>query len=337
MKDITILAIETSCDESACAIVRNGKTILSNVVATQIDVHEKFGGVLPEVASRLHVEQISAVIEEAIQKANIRVEDVDAIAYTRGPGLIGSLHVGVQAAKTLAFAFNKPLIPIHHMRAHIFANYLIEDLKFPLLALVVSGGHSEIVYMKDTQSYEIIGQSQDDAIGEAYDKVARVMGLGYPGGPKIDALAVGVEERYPLPKVKVEGIYDYSFSGLKSGVLQLIDRRKRNGEEMDPKVLAASFQATALDQIMDKLMKAVNAYEPKQVVLAGGVAANKDLRRRMEEAFTNRHEEIILPPLWCCTDNAAMVAVAGYFVYLNNAFGDFSQAAKPNLSANENK
>ncbi|TDW25098.1 N6-L-threonylcarbamoyladenine synthase [Breznakia blatticola] len=331
MKDITILAIESSCDESACAIVRNGKEILSNVVATQIEVHEKFGGVLPEVASRLHVEQISAVIDEAVEKAGISVADVDAIAYTRGPGLIGSLHVGVQAAKTLAWAYHKPLLPIHHIKSHIFANNLITNLKFPLLALVVSGGHSEIVYMKDDNSYEILGQTQDDAIGEAYDKVARVLHLGYPGGPKIDKLAKGVESLYKLPQPKTQGEFDLSFSGLKSGVLQFVDRCKRKGETYDDATLAASFQETALNEIMDKLVKAIDTVEVNQVLLAGGVAANSRLREKMDEAFKDRKEELILPPLWVCTDNAAMVAVAGYFAYKNEAFGDFSQSAKPSL------
>ncbi len=335
MKDITILAIESSCDESACAIVRNGKDILSNVVATQIEVHEKFGGVLPEVASRLHVEQISAVIDEAVEKAGISVGDVDAIAYTRGPGLIGSLHVGVQAAKTLAWAYHKPLLPIHHIKSHIFANNLITDLKFPLLALVVSGGHSEIVYMKDDSSYEILGQTQDDAIGEAYDKVARVLHLGYPGGPKIDKLAKGVEPLYKLPQPKTQGAFDLSFSGLKSGVLQFVDRCNRKGESYDDATLAASFQETALNEIMDKLLKAIDTVEVNQVLLAGGVAANSRLREKMVEAFANRSEELILPPLWVCTDNAAMVAVAGYFAYKNEEFGDFSQSAKPSLKVLE--
>lgn len=335
MKDVIILAIESSCDESACAIVKNGKEILSNVVATQIEVHEKFGGVLPEVASRLHVEKISAVIEEAIERANISVDDVDAIAYTRGPGLIGSLHVGVQAAKTLAWAYKKPLLPIHHIKAHIFANYLIREVQFPVLALVVSGGHSEIVYMKDENDYEILGQTQDDAIGEAYDKVARVLSLGYPGGPKIDALAKQGQPIYKLPQPKTEGMYDLSFSGLKSGVLQFMDRMKRQQEKVNDADLAASFQETALNEIMEKVMLAVDHYDVKQVLLAGGVAANSALRAKMEVAFQHRKEELIVPPLWCCTDNAAMVAVAGYFAYKDGQFGNFEQSAKPNLHVNE--
>ena len=257
MKDTYILGIESSCDETACAIVKNGKEVISNVVATQIDVHKKFGGVLPEVASRIHVENISMVIEEALEKANMNVAEVDAIAFTQGPGLIGSLHVGVQAAKTLAFAFQKPLVPIHHINGHIFANNLVSDLVFPLMALVVSGGHSELVYMRDENHYEIIGTTQDDAIGEAYDKVARVLGLPYPGGPQIDKLAKQGNAVYSLPTPKTQGEYDFSFSGLKSGVLQFIDRCKRKNETFVPADLAASFQETALQTLVDKTMKAI--------------------------------------------------------------------------------
>ena len=333
MKDTYILGIESSCDETACAIVKNGKEVLSNVVATQIDVHKKFGGVLPEVASRIHVENISIVIEEALEKANMRVEDVDAIAFTQGPGLIGSLHVGVQAAKTLAFAFHKPLVPIHHINAHIFANNLVSDLQFPLMALVVSGGHSELVYMKDENHHEIIGTTQDDAIGEAYDKVARVLGLPYPGGPQIDKLAKEGEAIYKLPTPHTQGEYDFSFSGLKSGVLQFIDRCKRKGEEFDNANLAASFQETALHTIVDKTMKAIQNYEVKQLVLAGGVAANSRLRALMEDNMKNNSTtQLLIPPLWCCTDNAAMIATAGYFAFHNGKRATFDVSAKSTLA-----
>ncbi|MFV0381148.1 MAG: tRNA (adenosine(37)-N6)-threonylcarbamoyltransferase complex transferase subunit TsaD [Breznakia sp.] len=331
MKDITILAIESSCDESACAIIKNGKEILSNVIATQIKVHEKFGGVLPEVASRLHVEKISALIEQALEEAKMEVGDVDAIAYTRGPGLIGSLHVGVQAAKTLAWAFQKPMLPIHHIKGHIFACNFIDDLRYPLLALVVSGGHSEFVYMQDPYHFEVLGQTQDDAIGEAYDKVARILELGYPGGPKIDALAKTGEAIYDLPKPKTTGVYDLSFSGLKSGVLQFIARQKKQGKSINEANLAASFQEVALQQIMEKLMLALKQYEVKQVLLAGGVAANSALRKKMRDVFENRQEQLILPPLWCCTDNAAMIGVAGYFAYQHQDFGNFHDAAKASM------
>lgn len=333
MKDTYILGIESSCDETACSIVKNGKEVISNVVATQIDVHKKFGGVLPEVASRIHVENISIVIEEALEKANMNVEDIDAIAFTQGPGLIGSLHVGVQAAKTLAWAYQKPLVPIHHITGHIFANHLVSDLHFPLMALVVSGGHSELVYMTSDNEYEIIGTTQDDAIGEAYDKVARVLDLPYPGGPQIDKLAKEGEPIYKLPTPHTQGIYDLSFSGLKSGVLQFIERCKRKNETYDKANLAASFQETALNLIMDKTMLAIENYDVKQLVLAGGVAANSRLREKMQEAMVNNEKtQLLIPPLWCCTDNAAMIATAGYFAYKNGKRADFSVSAKSSIS-----
>lgn len=331
MKDVYILGIESSCDETACSIVKNGKEVISNVVATQIDVHQKFGGVLPEVASRIHVENISIVIEEALEKANMTMDDIEAIAFTQGPGLIGSLHVGVQAAKTLAWAFQKPLVPTQHIMSHIFANQLVSDLRFPLMALVVSGGHSELVYMKSEKEYEIIGTTQDDAIGEAYDKVARVIGLPYPGGPQIDKLAKEGKAVYTLPTPKTEGIYDLSFSGLKSGVLQFIDRCKRKGETFDHADLACSFQETALNLIMQKTLLALDNYEVNQLVLAGGVAANSRLREKMQEAMASREEELLIPPLWCCTDNAAMVATSGYYAYRNGARADFSVSAKSTM------
>lgn len=331
MEDIIILGIESSCDETACAIVKNGKEILSNVVATQIDVHKKFGGVLPEVASRIHVENISMIISEALEKAGITMDEIDAIAYTQGPGLIGSLHVGVQAAKTLGWAFNKPLVPIHHIKAHIAANNLIEDLAFPLLAVVVSGGHSEIVLMNDPYDYQILGQTQDDAIGEAYDKVSRVLGLGYPGGPVIDKLAKEGKPIYKLPKPHTQGRYDLSFSGLKSGVLQFIDRCKRSNETFTNEDLACSFQEVALDQIIDKVDLALEEYDVKMALIAGGVSANSRLREKMQSLGEKHQVKTLLPPLWCCTDNAAMVGVEGYFQYLRNNFGDFSDSAKASM------
>ena len=240
MKDTYILAIESSCDETAVAIIKNAKEIVANVVATQIDVHKDFGGVIPEVASRIHVENISMVIEEALKKANMDVADMDAIAVTQGPGLVGSLHVGVQAAKTLAWAYDKPLVPVHHIAGHIYANQLITELAFPLLALVVSGGHTELVYMKDEWSFEILGTTQDDAIGEAGDKVGRVLGLPYPGGVYVDKIAKDGKAIYTLAKPKTENELDFSFSGLKSSVLQFIDRCKRKNETFLPEDLAAS-------------------------------------------------------------------------------------------------
>ncbi|MBS6372987.1 MAG: tRNA (adenosine(37)-N6)-threonylcarbamoyltransferase complex transferase subunit TsaD [Erysipelotrichaceae bacterium] len=329
MEQTCILAIESSCDETAVAIVENTNQVLANVVATQIDVHKEFGGVIPEVASRIHVENISMVIAEALKKANKQVSDMDAIAVTKGPGLIGSLHVGVQAAKTLAWSFHKPLVPVHHICGHIYANALVKNLKYPMLALVVSGGHTELVYLKAEYEFEILGTTQDDAVGEAYDKVARVMGLPYPGGPQIDRLAKEGKPVYKLPHPKTAGEMDYSFSGLKSGVLQFIDRCKRKGETYVAADLAASFQETALDELLDKLKIAIDQKHPAQVVLAGGVAANSRLRERLTKLMEEAYPDIdyIIPPLSCCTDNAAMIGVAGTIAYQHGVRGDFDLTA----------
>ena len=333
MKDTYILAIESSCDETAVAIIKNAKEIVSSVVATQIDVHKDFGGVIPEVASRIHVENISMVIEEALQKANMDVEDVDAIAVTEGPGLVGSLHVGVQAAKTLAWAFHKPLVPVHHIAGHIYANQLITELQFPLMALVVSGGHTELVYMKDEWSFEILGTTQDDAIGEAGDKVGRVLGLPYPGGVYVDKLAKEGKPCYQLAKPKTENELDFSFSGLKSSVLQFIDRCKRKNETFEPADLAASYQETAFSALLLRARHALDEYKPKQMVLAGGVAANSCLRQKITEDLAKEYPnvEFIIPPLSCCTDNAAMIGVAGTIAYLHGDRADFSLTANPGM------
>ena len=329
MEQTCIMAIESSCDETAVAIIENTNQVLANVVATQIDVHKEFGGVIPEVASRIHVENISMVIAEALKKANKQVFDMDAIAVTQGPGLIGSLHVGVQAAKTLAWSFHKPLVPVHHICGHIYANALVKNLKYPMLALVVSGGHTELVYLKAEYEFEILGTTQDDAVGEAYDKVARVMGLPYPGGPQIDRLAKEGKPVYKLPHPKTAGELDYSFSGLKSGVLQFIDRCKRKGEAYVPADLAASFQETALDELLNKLKIAIDKKHPAQVVLAGGVAANSRLRERLTKLMEETYPDIdyIIPPLSCCTDNAAMIGVAGTIAFQHGVRGDFDLTA----------
>ena len=333
MKDTYILAIESSCDETAVAIIKNAKEIVANVVATQIDVHKDFGGVIPEVASRIHVENISMVIEEALKKANMDVADMDAIAVTQGPGLVGSLHVGVQAAKTLAWAYDKPLVPVHHIAGHIYANQLITELAFPLLALVVSGGHTELVYMKDEWSFEILGTTQDDAIGEAGDKVGRVLGLPYPGGVYVDKIAKDGKAIYTLAKPKTENELDFSFSGLKSSVLQFIDRCKRKNETFLPEDLAASYQETAFEALLERARKALELYHPKQMLLAGGVAANSCLRKNISEYMAKAYPEVtfIIPPLSCCTDNAAMIGVAGTIAYQHGERGDFALTADPGM------
>ena len=337
MKQTLILAVESSCDETAVAVVADGKEILSNVVATQIDVHKEFGGVIPEVASRIHVENISMVIEEALHKANVAMEDIDAVAVTQGPGLVGCLHIGVQAAKTLSWAFHKPLVPVHHIAGHIYANRLITDLKFPLLALVVSGGHTELVYMKDEWSFEILGTTQDDAIGEAGDKVGRVLGLPYPGGVYVDRIAKEGKPMYKLARPKTENPMDFSFSGLKSSVLQFIDRCKRKNETFAAADLAASYQETAFGALLERAEYALQKYHPAQMVLAGGVAANSCLREKVEKGLADKYKDIefIIPPLSCCTDNAAMIAVAGYIAYTHGVRGDFDLTADPGIELEE--
>lgn len=330
MKDRIVLAIESSCDETACAVVKNGTEILSNVVSSQINIHKKFGGVVPEVASRIHVENISLVIEEAIEKSHCTMDDIDAIAVTQGPGLIGSLHVGVMAAKTLAWMYGKPLIPLHHICGHIYANAFIDQLEFPLLALVVSGGHTELVLMPSEWEFEILGTTQDDAIGEAFDKVARVLGLPYPGGPAIDKLAKEGKPHYKLPVCKTENELDFSFSGVKSAVLQLIAREKKAGREIVPADLAYAFEETALNDLVHKTILATEKYDVKQLVVAGGVAANSRLREILTEKFNDiPNVHLTLPPLWCCTDNAAMIGAAGCVAmdYIQPA--DLSLAATP--------
>ena len=324
-----ICAIETSCDETAVAIIENGKTVLSNIVSSQIDTHAAFGGVIPEVASRIHIENISVVLEEAIKTANLTIDDLDAFAITQGPGLIGSLHVGLIAAKTLSWFYNKPLIPIHHITGHIYANQFVDELQYPLLALVVSGGHTELVLLKEEYKFEILGSTQDDAIGEAYDKVARVMGLPYPGGPHIDRLAKEGKKNYKLPKVKTQKPLDFSFSGLKSAVLQLIQKNK---EELNIADLSYAFQEAALNEIIDKTKLALSKYDVKHFVLAGGVAANSRLRERVSELnVINPTLKITIPPMWCCTDNAAMIGAVAYVAYKHGVVADLSISANPGL------
>jgi len=323
-----ILAIESSCDETACAIVSEDLNVLSSVVSSQIDVHSSFGGVVPEIASRMHVEAISLVIKQALKEANLEVSDVDAIAYTIGPGLIGCLHIGGIAAKSLAYFYNKPLIGVHHLKGHIFINELIEELKYPLLSLVVSGGHTELVYVKDDMHFEIIGTTHDDAIGESYDKVARLMDLQYPGGPKIDKLAKEGKPHYTLTSPKVDN-YDFSFSGLKSSCLQLKQRLDRNNEELVIEDLAYAFQETALKQLINKTKLAIENYDVKQFILAGGVAANSRLRELVQEEIKIPY---ILPPLKYCTDNATMIALAGFHNLRNNKFADYDSESKASLA-----
>ncbi|MEI2404180.1 tRNA (adenosine(37)-N6)-threonylcarbamoyltransferase complex transferase subunit TsaD [Niallia taxi] len=315
-KDILIMGMETSCDETAVSIIKNGTEILSNVVASQIESHKRFGGVVPEIASRHHVEQITLVMEEALKTAEVTYKDLDAIAVTEGPGLVGALLVGVNAAKAVSFAHGIPLVGVHHIAGHIYANQLVDNLEFPLLALVVSGGHTELVYMKEHGHFEVIGETRDDAAGEAYDKVARTLKLPYPGGPHIDRLAAEGEASIKLPRAWLEGSYDFSFSGLKSAVINTVHNAEQRGEVIKPEDLAASFQESVIDVLTMKTLQAVKEYKVKQVVLAGGVAANKGLRTALEEKFSGLKDvKLTIPPLSLCTDNAAMIGAAGTIFY----------------------
>ncbi|MFP7299943.1 tRNA (adenosine(37)-N6)-threonylcarbamoyltransferase complex transferase subunit TsaD [Neobacillus niacini] len=332
-KDQWIMGIETSCDETAVAIIKNGREIASNVVASQIESHKRFGGVVPEIASRHHVEQITIIIEEALKEANLTLPDLDAIAVTEGPGLVGALLIGVNAAKALAFAHNIPLVPVHHIAGHIYANRLVTELHFPLLSLVVSGGHTELVYMKKQGHFEVIGETRDDAAGEAYDKVARTLKLPYPGGPHIDKLAQEGSDTLNLPRAWLEeGSYDFSFSGLKSAVINTVHNAEQRGEVIAPEDLAASFQESVVEVLVKKTVKATAEYKVKQVLLAGGVAANKGLRKALEEAFSEKKDiDLVIPPLNLCTDNAAMIAAAGSIMFEKGITADLSLNANPGL------
>ncbi|MCM3007090.1 tRNA (adenosine(37)-N6)-threonylcarbamoyltransferase complex transferase subunit TsaD [Priestia koreensis] len=331
--DQLILAIETSCDETAASIIRNGNEIVSNVVASQIDSHKRFGGVVPEIASRHHVEQVTIVLQETLEQANMTMDDIDAVAVTEGPGLVGALLIGVNAAKALAFAHNKPLIGVHHIAGHIYANRLEKEMTFPLLSLVVSGGHTELVLMKEHGKFEVIGETRDDAAGEAYDKVARVLNLPYPGGPHIDRLAHEGTPSYNLPRAWLEeGSYDFSFSGLKSAVINTVHNATQKGEEIVPENLAASFQASVVDVLVTKTIRATKEYNVKQVLLAGGVAANKGLRAALVSAFSEIPEvELVIPPLSLCTDNAAMIGAAASVLFDHDKYADMALNAYPGL------
>ncbi|HEC2158797.1 tRNA (adenosine(37)-N6)-threonylcarbamoyltransferase complex transferase subunit TsaD [Staphylococcus delphini] len=320
-----ILALETSCDETSVSVIENGQTILSNSVLSQIESHQRFGGVVPEVASRHHVENITVMIEEALQQAHTSMEDVDAVAVTQGPGLIGALLVGVNAAKALAFANDKPLIPVHHIAGHVYANQLQSGLKFPLIALIVSGGHTELVYMENHLQFEVIGETRDDAVGEAYDKVARKIGLPYPGGPAIDRLAAQGEDTYDFPRVWLEpDSYDFSFSGLKSAVINKLHQLEQKGEPIIPENVATSFQNSVVEVLVGKAMRACEVYGVKQLIVAGGVASNRGLRQALEVATAEKGIELAIPEPKLCTDNAAMIGAAAHEIYLKGIRGDMA-------------
>ena len=315
MEDMYILAIESSCDETSMSIIKNGVEEIGTVVLSQMDTHANFGGVVPEIASRMHIESITMVLEDLLTKTNMKLNQIDAFAVTYGPGLIGSLLVGLQVAKTLSLIYNKPLIPVHHIAGHIYANNLVKRLEFPLMALVVSGGHTELVLMKDDYSFEKIGGTLDDAVGEAYDKVARVLNIPYPGGPNVDRLALMGSDNYDLPLPLDDDTYNFSFSGLKSAVINLKHKYDQKGMEIVPEDLAASFQARVVEILTKKTIKAMKEYGVKRLIIAGGVATNKVLRERLKNLCQENGFEFIMPELKYCTDNAAMIGAAGYYAY----------------------
>lgn len=335
MKRVLLLAIESSCDETSVAVVADGHQILSNIIASQIHSHRRFGGVVPEVASRHHVEQITFCIEEALEEAAVRPEDLSGVAVTYGPGLVGALLIGVSAAKAFAWAHGLPLIQVNHMAGHTYAANLIEPLKFPLIALLVSGGHTELVYMKEAGSYEIIGETRDDAAGEAYDKIGRVLGLSYPSGKEVDLLAHKGKDTYHFPRAMLkEDNYDFSFSGLKSSFINTVHNAQQREEKLNKEDLAASFQASVVDVLVEKTIRACQEYSVKQLIIAGGVAANQGLREKMkkslEENLPTTH--LIIPSLRLCGDNAAMIGAAGYIEWEKGHFAEWDLNALPGLN-----
>lgn len=332
-KDNIILAFESSCDETSVAVVKNGNEILSNIVATQVASHQRFGGVVPEVASRHHIEQITYCIQDALDEANIDYEDLDAIAVTYGPGLVGALLVGVAAAKAIAFAHNLPLIPVNHMAGHIYAARFIGEIKFPALALLVSGGHTELVYMPEENKFQIIGETRDDAAGEAFDKVGRVMGMKYPSGKEIDELAKTGKDTFNFPRaMEKEDNFDFSFSGLKSAFINTVHHASQIGEKLDKADLATSFEQSVVDVLSSKTVKALEHFKVKQLILAGGVAANQGLRTRLDKELTAfKDVELLKAPLKLCGDNAAMIGAAGYVAFKHDVRADMTLNAEPSL------
>lgn len=328
-----ILAVETSCDETSAAVVEGGTIVRSNVVSSQIDVHERFGGVVPEIASRKHVETITRIMEQAVEKSGYRMKDLDAIAVTQGPGLVGALLVGIVAAKTLSLALDIPLIGTHHIAGHIYANRLQQELAYPAMALVVSGGHTELVLMRSEGKFEVIGRTRDDAVGEAYDKVARALKLPYPGGPHIDRLAAEAEEAVALPRAWLEpDSYDFSFSGLKSAVLAAINQARMKGQTLDERSLARGFQESVIDVLVTKALRAVKQYEAKELLLCGGVAANRGLREALTASCEAEGIRLYIPPHHLCTDNAAMIGAAAHLKLERGLYSDLNMKADPGLS-----
>ena len=333
MKDLISLAIETSCDETSAAVLKNGREVLSNIIMSQIDIHKKFGGVVPEVASRNHVKDINPVIIEALKKASIGFNDLDFVSVTYGPGLVGALLIGLSSAKALAYALDIPLVGVHHIEGHIAGNYIAhKDLEPPFICLVVSGGHTHLVKVEDYGKYEILGKTRDDAAGEAYDKVARSLGLGYPGGPLIDKLAKeGDKSAIKFPRTYLDDSYDFSFSGLKSAVLNYLNSMKMKEEEINRADVAASFQEAVIEVLSNKAIRAAKEFSMTKIAIAGGVSANSALRERLTIMAKENNLEFYYPPMELCTDNAAMIGSAGYYEYISGYRSDLNLNAKPSL------
>ena len=332
--DVYILGIESSCDETSVSIVKNGVEDISTVVLSQMDTHANYGGVVPEIASRMHVESITIVIEECLQKANMSMDDITAIAVTYGPGLIGSLLVGVVAAQTLSYVYNKPLVPVHHIAGHIYANNLTKKMKFPLISLVVSGGHTELIYMKDNYDFNRIGGTLDDAVGEAYDKVARVIELPYPGGPLVDKLSYEGSDTYDLPLPLDDDSYNFSFSGLKSAVINLVHNEKQRGNEIRKADLACSYQKRVVEILTKKTIRAIKDYNVKNLIVAGGVAANSGIRNRLQELCKENNVNLTIPDLKYCTDNPTRIASDGYYAFKLGRRADINLKAMANTKLN---
>lgn len=331
---MNILAIESSCDETAAAVVQDGRKVLSNIISSQIEIHKLYGGVVPEIASRKHIEKVIQVVDEALKEASLTMDEIDAVAVTYGPGLVGALLVGVSAAKSIAFAHNKPLIGVHHIEGHISANYIEnEELEPPFLCLVVSGGHTNLVIVKDYGEYEVLGKTRDDAAGEAFDKVARAIGLGYPGGPKIQKISEeGNKDAIAFPRAKVaDNPFDFSFSGLKSSVLNYINSCEMKGEEINKADIAASFQEAVVDVLVSHTIEGAKQLGFKKIAMAGGVASNTVLREEMKEACERRGFKFYYPSPILCTDNAAMIGAAAYYDYKKGLISDLTLNAVPNL------
>ena len=334
-KDINILALETSCDETAAAVTKNGLNILSNVIASQVDWHKKFGGVVPEIASRKHLEFINPVIEEALAEAKISLDQIDAVAATHGPGLVGGLLVGLSTAKALAYALNKPFIGVNHIAGHIYANFISNpEINTPVICLTISGGHTDLLYFEDLGGYEILGRTRDDAAGEAFDKIARYLNLGYPGGPVIEKKAKeGNPEAIDFPRsFSDDNNFDFSFSGLKTAVINYVHKQKQRGNELNIADIAASFQQAVIDSLLNKVIKAVETYDIGSVVISGGVAANSELRKQLKSELKEKDIPLYYPELKLCTDNAAMIGAVAYYQYQKKDFADLSLNADPNLS-----